>query len=168
MFWILLLTATLAQTNWPQFRGPGSAGLADNPRLPDRWSETENVRWKTPIHGKGWSSPVVWDNQLWLTTATEDGKQLFVLCVDCATGKVSHDVKVFDVGQPQSMGDAQQQMPKFLKRRGSNIAGKLCQRGRGLGVVGGAIRLMPARVAEREVRGVIEFPARIVFHSSSL
>jgi len=107
----LLILAALrpatAADRWPEFRGGDGVGVSDATDLPIYWTERENVRWKTPIHGKGWSSPVVWDNQLWLTTATEDGKQLFVLCVDCATGKVSHDVKVFDVGQPQSMGDAQ-------------------------------------------------------------
>jgi outer membrane protein assembly factor BamB len=107
---LLILAAfrpAAAADRWPEFRGPNGVGVSDATGLPIYWTEQENIRWKTPIHGKGWSSPVVWDNQIWLTTATEDGKQLFVLCVDCATGKVSHDVKVFDVDQPQSMGDAQ-------------------------------------------------------------
>lgn len=108
----LLLLAALghatAADRWPEFRGPNGTGLSDATGLPLYWTEQANVRWKTPIHGKGWSSPVVWDNQAWLTTATEDGKQRFALCVDTATGKVAHEVKVFDVGQPQPMGDAQQ------------------------------------------------------------
>lgn len=96
-----------AADRWPEFRGAAGTGVSDSSGLPIHWTEQENVRWKTPIHGKGWSSPVVWDGQVWLTTATEDGKQLFVLCVDCATSKVLHDIKVFDVDKPQSMGDAQ-------------------------------------------------------------
>jgi outer membrane protein assembly factor BamB len=55
--------------HWPQFRGPGSTGVAvDDPRLPDRWSQTENLAWKTDIPGRGWSSPVVWGDHIFLTT----------------------------------------------------------------------------------------------------
>ena len=49
-------------------RGPAGDGRSDSQGLPLTWSETENVVWKTPIHDSGWSSPVVWDNQIWLTT----------------------------------------------------------------------------------------------------
>jgi outer membrane protein assembly factor BamB len=96
-----------AAERWPEFRGLNGTGLGEATGLPLRWSETENVRWKTPIHDKGWSSPVIWDQQIWLTTATADGKQLFALCIDRATGKVVHDLKLFDIDKPQSMGDAQ-------------------------------------------------------------
>ncbi|MGO8930232.1 MAG: PQQ-binding-like beta-propeller repeat protein [Limisphaerales bacterium] len=65
------------------------------------WSETNHIAWKTPIHDLGWSSPVIWAKQIWLTTATEDGKQMFALCVDAVTGRVVHDIKVFDTPQPQ-------------------------------------------------------------------
>ena len=68
---------------------------------PRKWSETENVRWKTAIHGKGWSSPVVLNNQIWLTTAPEDGKELFAMCLDANTGSILHDIKVFDVAKPE-------------------------------------------------------------------
>ena len=55
--------------SWPQFRGAGARGIAsDNPRLPNSWSSSENVLWKTDIPGKGWSSPVVWDDQIFLNT----------------------------------------------------------------------------------------------------
>ena len=53
----VLLTIATAQNNWPQFRGPGSLGVAEDPTLPDTWSATENVAWKTDIPGTGWSSP---------------------------------------------------------------------------------------------------------------
>ena len=69
--------------------------------MPLHWSETENVCWKTPIHDHGWSSPVIWQDQIWVTTATEDGKQLYAVCVDRQTGKIVHDVKVFDVAAPE-------------------------------------------------------------------
>lgn len=52
---------------WPQFRGPGALGVAESPRLPDTWSTTKNVRWKTTIPGHGWSSPVVWGDRIFVT-----------------------------------------------------------------------------------------------------
>jgi outer membrane protein assembly factor BamB len=101
---ILLLACPLGHSaqeeNWPQFRGPRGAGHAVGAGLPVRWSETENVRWKTAIHGKGWSSPVIWGNQIWLTTATPEGHEMFAICVDRTSGKILHDLKVFDVASP--------------------------------------------------------------------
>ncbi|HEY5911054.1 MAG TPA: PQQ-binding-like beta-propeller repeat protein [Verrucomicrobiae bacterium] len=57
--------------------------------------------WKTPIHDLGWSSPVIWEKQVWLTTATEDGHRMFAICVDAESGRVVQDVKVFDTEQPE-------------------------------------------------------------------
>jgi outer membrane protein assembly factor BamB len=90
-----------ADTPWSQFRGPTAQGVTETAGVPLKWSETENVAWKTVIHGKAWSSPIVWGPHVWLTTATPDGRQLSVLCVDKATGKVLHDRKLFDVAVPQ-------------------------------------------------------------------
>ena len=87
--------------NWPQFRGPNGCGRSDSARVPTRWSESENVAWKTPIHDKGWSSPVVWGDQIWLTTAKADGTQMFAVCVDRSSGRIIHDRKIFDVEHPQ-------------------------------------------------------------------
>ena len=86
---------------WNQFRGPNGDGKATATNLPIEFSETENVRWKVPIHDKGYSSPVVWGNQIWLTTARDDGRELFVICVDLENGDILHDIKVFDVAEPQ-------------------------------------------------------------------
>jgi len=60
-----------AAHNWPQFRGPGGLGISDETGIPTTWSETENVLWKTAIEGIGHSSPVVWDDTIFLTTAIE-------------------------------------------------------------------------------------------------
>jgi outer membrane protein assembly factor BamB len=98
---LLATTAAAASPQWPQFRGPSGNGHVDDAALPLTWSETEHVRWKTPLHDRGHSSPVLWDNQLWLTTATKDGKRLFAVCVDRTTGKILHDRKVFDVEKPE-------------------------------------------------------------------
>ncbi len=95
----VFLALLLAQ--WPQFRGPDGDGVSRAAGLPLRWSESENVRWKTPIHGKGWSSPIVLDGRVWMTTATPDGKALYAVAVDKATGRVDFDLKLFDVPVPQ-------------------------------------------------------------------
>lgn len=65
----------LGQTEWPQFRGAGSLGVATDSRIPENWSATENVLWKTDIAGRGWSSPVVWGNRIFLTTVINTGEQ---------------------------------------------------------------------------------------------
>ena len=88
-----------AGDTWPEFNSFG--GVSQGGKAPTTWSETSNVKWKTPIHGKGWASPVVWKKQVWVATATEDGKQLSAVCVDVNTGKIVHDLKVFDVSDPE-------------------------------------------------------------------
>ena len=98
---VLVLTAPALADDWPQFRGPGADGYSDATGLPVTWSETENVAWKVPIHDRGWSSPVVFGQQVWVTTASEDGKQMYAVCLDRGSGKTVHDVKVFDVQKPE-------------------------------------------------------------------
>jgi outer membrane protein assembly factor BamB len=60
-------------TDWPQFRGPGGLGVADSSRLPERWSASENVAWTTAIPGRGWSSPIVWRDRVYVTSAVGSG-----------------------------------------------------------------------------------------------
>jgi outer membrane protein assembly factor BamB len=95
-----LTASASAGDNWPQFRGPRGEGRSGATGLPITWSEKENVVWKTAIHDKGWSSPVVWGDQVWLTTAKADGKEMFAICVDRGSGRILHDIKVFDVEKP--------------------------------------------------------------------
>lgn len=59
---------------WPQFRGPGSLGVAENPSLPDRWSTNQNVAWQVETPGRGWSSPIVWDDRVFVTTVVSEGE----------------------------------------------------------------------------------------------
>lgn len=95
---LLALTASTtlqAGEDWPQFRGPQGQGHSDATGLPLVWSETEHVKWKTPIPGEGWSSPVILGNQVWMTTATDEGRSLRAVCVDRQTGKLVHNVEVF-------------------------------------------------------------------------
>jgi outer membrane protein assembly factor BamB len=93
-------TAALAGDNWPQFRGPNGDGISDANGLPTKWSESENVRWKVAVHDKGWSSPVVWGEQVWVTTAHEKGKAFYAVCLDRKTGSVVHDLKLFEAANP--------------------------------------------------------------------
>ena len=90
-----------AGDHWPQFRGSEGNGHSDARDLPLQWSETQNVIWKTAIHDRGWSSPVVFGKQIWLTTATRDGHNLYALCLDRDTGRIIRDLKLFDVEHPQ-------------------------------------------------------------------
>lgn len=90
-----------ALKHWSQYRGPNGNGHSDASGLPVKFGEKQGVQWKTPIPGKAWSSPVVWGDQVWLTTAPEHGKQMFAVGVDINTGKVIHNVLVFENENPQ-------------------------------------------------------------------
>jgi outer membrane protein assembly factor BamB len=96
----LIAGPAFAGDNWPEFRGDGD-GKASNADLPVNFSDSENVTWKTEIHGKGWSSPVVWGDQIWLTSANEGGSRRYAICVDKNTGEIIHNIALFNVAAPQ-------------------------------------------------------------------
>ncbi len=112
LFLLLIAPLALAQSpgtsvkpvkpedTWPGFRGPTGDGVSVAKGVPTTFGEKENVRWKTAIHDKGWSSPVVWGDQVWLTTAKETGEEMYAVCVNRKTGKVEHDLKLFTVKSP--------------------------------------------------------------------
>lgn len=99
-----------AAEHWPQFRGADSRGTSENQLLPSQWSATQNVEWKTDLPGRGWSSPVVWGDRVYLTTVVNEGQseapkkglyfggdrpkppesmhQWRVICLDLKSGKV--------------------------------------------------------------------------------
>src|SRR5207248_10013105 len=115
-YYLLVMIATAfcgpsLRADWPEFRGPWGDGHANAPGdtkllgLPLHWSETNNVKWKTEIPYRGWSTPVVMDGQVWLTTATEDGHDFFVICVDAETGKIRFNEKVFHHDNPEPLGN---------------------------------------------------------------
>jgi outer membrane protein assembly factor BamB len=97
---MFLLTAAALAENWTEFRGPTGQGHSRERGLPLTWSETENVAWKVPIPGRGWSSPVLVDDQIWLTTALDDGRSLRALCLNRDTGSIVHNVEVFQLTDP--------------------------------------------------------------------
>ncbi|MCH7988166.1 MAG: PQQ-binding-like beta-propeller repeat protein [Planctomycetes bacterium] len=92
----------LSAEDWTEFRGPTGQGLSSAKNLPVRWSSTENVRWKVEIPGKGWSSPVVFRDRIFLTTSVSrpggnlSDRSLRALCLDAETGKTLWDREVFD------------------------------------------------------------------------
>jgi outer membrane protein assembly factor BamB len=81
--------------NWPRFRGPSGQGASTETGLPLTWSPTENVAWKAEIPGEGWSSPIVWNDQVFVTSTTDEGRSCHVICVNRKTGKVEWDREVF-------------------------------------------------------------------------
>lgn len=120
-----LLLPRLHAADWPQWRGPDGQGHAKTTGLPTTWSETENVAWKTAIPGRGWSSPVIAGDQIWLTTANEvpakpadierriksntgnqpltllESVSLRAVCVDRRTGRVLDNVELLNEKEPQ-------------------------------------------------------------------
>ena len=102
----LVAAPSMADESWWQFLGPQGNGHTTSVKLPFQWTEIENVAWKTRIHDRGWSSPVISGNLIWLTTATLDGKRLFAVCIDKNTGQVLVDQQVFTVDQPQKISAA--------------------------------------------------------------
>jgi outer membrane protein assembly factor BamB len=128
--WVWLVSSVTGQAEgfWPEFRGPQGNGIVPEGKAPTKWSETENVKWKTPLPGKGWSSPVVVDGQIWLTTAIEveaseqEQRELLVasgveerkfkelqtkkavtlkaLCVDFKTGAVQREIELVNIATP--------------------------------------------------------------------
>jgi len=108
---VMLLCLSVTRGDWPEFRGPRGDGLVTDPTqaksvgLPLHWSESENVTWKTVIPHRGWSTPVVMDGQIWLTTATLEGHDFFVLCVDAASGQIRLNKKLFHCDAPEPLGN---------------------------------------------------------------
>jgi outer membrane protein assembly factor BamB len=99
---VLFVVITCNAADWPQFRGPTGDGHADAHNLPTTWDENTNIAWKTEIPGKGWSSPSLFHNRIYLTSATpldadnpDEGQSLRALCVDAASGKIVWSAQVF-------------------------------------------------------------------------
>jgi outer membrane protein assembly factor BamB len=104
-FWMLFTSIELFAADkplfWDSFRGPSGDGDAKQANLVIEFSETKNITWKSPVPGKAWSSPVVKENIVWVTTANEDGKKLWAIQFDWITGKKTKEVLLFNVTEPQ-------------------------------------------------------------------
>jgi len=126
---ILLIAATaFAADEWPDFRGADGQGHSDAKGLPVAWSDSQNVSWKITVPGKGWSSPVISGDEIWMTTAVEATKadegtppstddykspkpgpgtivsktpiSLRAICVSLSSGKIVKNVEVFFIEKP--------------------------------------------------------------------
>jgi outer membrane protein assembly factor BamB len=86
--------ASAQDDNWTHFRGNKLDGISSETNVPVSWSDSLHVAWITFIHGKGWSSPVIYGNQIWITTAETDGSGMYALCVDKTSGRIIFDKKV--------------------------------------------------------------------------
>ena len=111
-----LIPASGAEADWPQFRGPTGDGLAVEAAPPLRWSETENIRWKVALPGRGRSSPVLLGDRIWLTFAVEQGVtrarvegddcalaehvSLGAMCLDSASGRRLWQVILYELDKP--------------------------------------------------------------------
>ena len=87
---------------WPRWRGPSGQGLVQGSGYPDRWSATENVVWRTPVPGRGNSSPIVWDDHIFLTVGRTGGRQLFVLAFRRSDGTLLWETEVAP-GRPEAV-----------------------------------------------------------------
>lgn len=114
MLMALTCRVSLADDDWNQFRGPHGDGTTTETGLPVTFGDdSPEIVWKTPVSGRAWSSPVIWGSQIWLTNAPEIqnttpekpklDKPLIMsaVCIDLNTGKVVHDLKLFEVDTPQ-------------------------------------------------------------------
>jgi len=84
-----------AQENWTHLRGNNLDGHSVSKNAPVNWSETSNIIWKTAIRGVAWSSPVVFGDQIWTSSATDDGKEMFAVCTDFNSGKILKELMLF-------------------------------------------------------------------------
>ncbi len=93
--WLAALCAAAATgENWPGFRGPTGQGISHETNLPVTWSLNENLAWRAGIPGVGWSSPIVWEQHVYLTSTSPDGTSCHVICVESAAGKIAWDKEV--------------------------------------------------------------------------
>jgi outer membrane protein assembly factor BamB len=102
---ILVSACNFAQSPWTHFRGSNLDGIAPDANLPSSWDDATNIKWKIPIHGKGWSSPVVSDNRIWMTTSSDGGKELYAVSIDFQSGKIIHNIMVFEPSKIYSIHD---------------------------------------------------------------
>jgi outer membrane protein assembly factor BamB len=95
------LYAADQDNRWPSMRGPHANGYATESKLATTWSETEHITWKTPIPGEGWSSPVIADGAIWLTTALDEGKSRHVVKIDAQSGAILFSKEIFAPATPE-------------------------------------------------------------------
>jgi hypothetical protein len=91
----LSMSCTHPDAHWTHFRGSHLDGIAYVSACPANWNPDTHIVWKKEIHGRGWSSPVVLDNQIWLTTATPEGDKMYAISLDLPSGDILFDILLF-------------------------------------------------------------------------
>src|SRR5437867_8815450 len=84
----MLVRGVVRAENWPRWRGPDGNAVSQQTTLPIHWSPTQNIRWSTEIPGQGFSSPIVWGDHIFLTSAFDGGARRAAHCLDGANGKI--------------------------------------------------------------------------------
>ena len=93
---MVIIPAQAQKKSWTHFRGNNLDGISHSEIAPVKWASDSNLVWKTVIHDKGWSSPVVYNDQIWMTTATPEGEKMYAVCVNYKTGDIIHDILLFE------------------------------------------------------------------------
>src|SRR5262245_1233320 len=122
VFLFLFFATMILYQDWPEFRGPTGQGHSDERGLPLTWSETRNVRWKVAIPGKGWSSPAIEGDRIWMTTAAEGGKSLRAISVDRNTGAILQNVEVFRLKSPGNINAKNSQASRTPVLEGDRVS----------------------------------------------
>ena len=99
----LALVAAVDAGDWPEFRGPGGQGHGQGKNLPAEWSQTKNIKWRTPVAGEGWSSPILVGRKLIITSAVEQGGGLSLRAVAFSesNGRKAWDTELFKARDPK-------------------------------------------------------------------
>ncbi|MBN2807417.1 MAG: PQQ-binding-like beta-propeller repeat protein [Prolixibacteraceae bacterium] len=93
--WIVSFFSAMAgENNWTHFRGSRLDGISSQ-SVPTIWNDSTNILWQVPVAGKGWSSPVIFDQQLWISTASHDGKKMSAVCLNTLSGAIIFDIELF-------------------------------------------------------------------------
>ena len=101
---VCLPAVSLKADNWPCFRGSTRQGISAEQGLPTHWNASQGIKWKVEVPGAGWSSPIVWANHVFVTTATNEGAPCHVLAVDRTTGQLLWDREVCTQAAVQKEG----------------------------------------------------------------
>lgn len=106
LYFVIFPKTIMAQDHqWTHFRGNNLSGISTDNQVPITWNDSTNIIWKTKMKGMGWSSPVIYGDQVWVTTATPDGKEMSGICVDFKTGHVLYDLLLFKTDTPSRKHD---------------------------------------------------------------
>ena len=91
---LLIVCDSAKSENWMRFRGPTGQGISTETKLPVTWSATKNIKWKASLPGKGWSSPIVFEDNVFITASSEEGVSCRVICINRKDGSIAWETEV--------------------------------------------------------------------------